>query len=185
MNQKIDEKDLILRIAKGDTEAEQLLFSQFQVLSKVGIMVRRRVTTSRENQNDLINEIAIALLENLRRGKLDPEKGSLGTYMWGVARNKVRDFLKPHRVRKRQGQELEEYLLVDEPNSTGKLEDNDMLQKALSKLDEKYQNVLKMRYLKELEVPEIAEKLGRTPTQVYSQIHYGMSLLRIEVEKLE
>ncbi len=140
-------------------------------------MVRARVQASREDQNDLINEVLMSILGNLRRGMFDPEKGQLGSYLWGIARNKIRDFFK-RVAQDRQHDAIAEDLPDFHPDPFERQQKRRQLHNALQKLDEKYRIVLTLRYQEELEIEDIAGQLGLTHTQVYNQIHYGLRLLR-------
>lgn len=176
-NQSDLETDLLERIHQGDPEAEKLLFDTFQVLPKISMMVRRRISAPREDLNDLINDIALSVIINLRKGMLDSAKGSLGTYIWGITRNKIRDYLKPNAVRKRQTQELDESYLTFHDRSLERKEERHQLRSAIRRLESKYRDALMMRYYEELSIKEMAEKLSLSVTQVYTRIHYALELL--------
>lgn len=179
------EANLLSRIKKGDQEAERILFEQFDLYRRIGMMVRQRIQASPEEQNDLVSEIVMSLLINLRKGMLDAGKGSVGTYAYGIARNKIRNYLRPSSVVKRRGEALEETHLIMEDNTLEKAETAKVLSKTIKNLSFKYQKVLMMRYYDGLAIPEIAAQLKLQKTQVYSQIHYALQLLEVELKKNE
>jgi RNA polymerase sigma-70 factor (ECF subfamily) len=77
--------DLLELMAAGDREAFATLFRRYQ-----GQVYRfaRQMIGSKDAAEDVTQEVFIALAENVRR--YDPELGSLGTYLYGIARNLVR-----------------------------------------------------------------------------------------------
>ncbi|MCB0258988.1 MAG: sigma-70 family RNA polymerase sigma factor [Calditrichaeota bacterium] len=176
---------LLQRIQSGDPEAEQELFVKGNLLEKISMIVRHRIQDSPEAQQELVSDIVMSLLLSLRKGMFDPEKGSLGTYAYGVARNKIRNYYRPSVSNKRQGTTLMENHLIFEDNRLEKAEVTHVMERVLKNLAPKYQEVIIMRYYEELSVNEIARRINLTPKQVYSRIHYGLELIRSEIDKLE
>ena len=176
------ENELVHRICQGDKQAEQFLFRHYELLGKIGMMVRQRVKASKEDQRDLVNDIAYSMIINLRKGMFDPDKGSLSTYLWGITRNKIRDYLKPNAARKRNTDLLEEGHLVTYDDTIENNERSRILKKGISQLETKYRQILQLRYFEELTIPEIVEKIDLKPSQVYSRIHYALRLLEEELD---
>ena len=87
------ETELIKRIYKGDPQVENELFSQFD--SRIVRKVRFSIGMNNEDWQDVVSEIQVAMLNNLREGKFDVARGvSLGTYVFGITMNKIRDYFK-------------------------------------------------------------------------------------------
>jgi RNA polymerase sigma-70 factor (ECF subfamily) len=72
-------------MATGDREAFGALFRRYQSLV---YRFARQMTGSKEAAEDVTQEVFIALAENA--GRYNADLGSLGTYLYGIARNLVR-----------------------------------------------------------------------------------------------
>ena len=175
--------DLIInRILKGDREAEQELLLQF--IEEIKTIVRHQLGDRHEYWEDLTNEVCIALIQNLRKGKFDPEKAKLGSYIYGIAKNKISDF-------RRQGMDIiKEDISKKEipiiPEISERFEDEelrDIMRSQLKKLKPKYRKVLILRYYKELSIGKIAETLGIPKEKVSEGIYYATELLRKKCQK--
>ncbi len=172
------EIELISRIRSGDHSAEIELLEQFDVVKRVQIIVRTRLTAPQDDYQDLVSEIVMAVLINLRAGKFDPEKGKLCTYIWGIARNKIRDYLKPKAARHRQSLPLDDHHLSVQAFSMETKEDMALLRSVVASLDDKYKEIIILRYYKELAIEEIGQQLELSNSQVYNRIHYALGLIR-------
>lgn len=180
---KTAEIDLIRRIKSGDRAAEQELFANYQVFERVELMIRTRVRAPYEDQNDLINEVILSILTNLRRGMFNPEKGVLGSYLWGIARNKIRDYFKPD-VLRGKALTIENDLFDCRETALERREKSRILLSILKGLENKYQEIILLRYYEDLSIEDISEQLSIKPTQVYNRIHYALSLIRNEWQKI-
>ena len=181
---KEQEIELIKRIYAGDAQAENELFSQFD--SRIVRKVRFSIGTNNKDWQDVVSEIQMALLNNLREGKFDVERGaSLGTYVFGITMNKIRDYFK---FRKKQEimtpiRSAEHDLSVEECPDIEQQEIRKMLRQLLEKLKIKYKEVLYLRYYEELSVAEISQKINLPPRRVSERINYAVKLLQKECEK--
>jgi len=175
------ESDLLYRIKCGDHSAERELFKRYSVMERVETMVHTRVHAPLSDRRDLIGDILFSILISLRKGHFDPQRGEIGSYIWGIARNKIRDYLKPGYGR--QTFTIIEEILLDEQDNSFQEERRDRLKAALKKLDQKYRQVIFMRYYEEMKINEIARKLQLEPPQVYNRIHYAISLIREIIKK--
>ncbi len=174
--------DLINRILKGDREAEQELLLQF--IEEIKTIVRHQLGERHEYWQDLVNEICIALIENLRKGKFNPEKAKLGSYIYGIAKNKIFDF------RRQRMEIIKEDISKKDipiyPEISERFEDEelrDIMRTQLRKLRPKYRKVLILRYYKGLSIGEIAEILGIPNEKVSERIYYATELLRKKCRK--
>ncbi|MGH1363271.1 MAG: RNA polymerase sigma factor [Calditrichia bacterium] len=175
------ESDLLYQIQCGDHTAEREIFRRYEVLSRVETMVHSRIRAPLSDRNDLIGEILLSILLSLRKGKFDPARGEIGSYIWGIARNKIRDYLKP--TPNRYMLSLIEEILVEDERDKEIQERRGRLKLALAKLDNKYRQVIFMRYYEEFTIEDMARKLQLEPSQVYNRIHYSISLIREIVKK--
>ena len=168
---------LIRKIAEGNREAEKQLFRDFDLLLKLGFIVRARVQVSREEQQDLIADIAGTILQLLRDGKYDPSRGSLGVYVKGVARNKIREYFRSSkRAIARSDVEPDELPDLEKEHDHEEL--REQFASIIRQMSAKYREVLVARYYHELSISEIAQNANLTDKQVYNRLHYAIRLLK-------
>jgi len=177
-----EEQDLQLlqRLQAGDRAAETELFQVYgpQIVHKV----RYTSGITREDSQDLISEIQMTVLISLREGKFDTNKGiSLGSYIYGITRNKIRDYFKM--------QKKEEVFIAADPlpESATSIEEafeleqheiRQMVRNLLSQLKLKYKEVLYLRYFEELSVIQISERIHLPPRRVSERLNYAIKLLQ-------
>lgn len=172
-------QNIVERIRRGDRAAENELYRQFN--SRIHHLVRMAVGYANDDRQDLVSEIQLAVLESVRKGSYDPQKGVvLGAYVYGIARNKLRDYYKASKRRERVIQACDE-----EPHALDKYEADekeiqDLLHQLLSRLKIKYQQVLYLRFYDQLSVAEISERIKLPPRRVSERLNYAVKLLRKE-----
>ena len=88
-----NEQKLLQRIARGEKTAEQELLKRHAIVEKIEMMVYTRLNAPKEDKDDLVGKILLNVILNLRNGRYNPQKGDLNSYIWGIARNKIKDYL--------------------------------------------------------------------------------------------
>ena len=178
------EIDLVKKIQSGNSDAENELFSRFDV--RIARKVRYSLGAANADWEDIVSEIQLALLDSLRKGKFDLNKStSLGCYVYGITMNKVRDYFK---LQKRQGVMTtnpppENELSAEQEYEFENREMRDMLRTLLGKLKLKYKEVLYLRYYEEFSINQISQQIKLPPRRVSERINYALKLLRKECEK--
>lgn len=88
------DEELLARIAAGDGEALAIVFRRHQ-----GTVYRfsRQMLGSREAAEDVTQDVFVALAKS--PGRFNPATSSLSTYLYGIARNLVRQRYKKSRTR--------------------------------------------------------------------------------------
>ncbi|MBN2008188.1 sigma-70 family RNA polymerase sigma factor [candidate division KSB1 bacterium] len=177
------ENKLIKKIRAGDRTAEQELFSNFD--SRIERKVRYTIGFQNEDWKDVVCDIQLALLDSLRCGKFDTEKGiSLGSYTYGITMNKIRDYFKHQKKRENiMSDPLEKDLCAMDPDEVEDTELRDTLKKLILKLKLKYKEILYLRFYEELAISEISQRIGLPPRRVSERINYAVKLLRKECKK--
>jgi RNA polymerase sigma factor (sigma-70 family) len=174
------DKNLIVRILQGETKAET------ELLQKYGPLIARKVSfdlgAGNADWRDVAADAQLALLISLRDGKFDIDRGtSLGSYVYGITINKIRDYFKTQKTRPLVKESLPECIVsAAETYDLERKEIRSKLRTLLGKLKIKYQEVLYMRYYEELSITEISEKINLSPRRVSERIHYAITLLRKE-----
>ena len=87
------DRDLVEKIKTGDTQAEIRLLKRFS--PRISRKVSYHLGTGNTDLQDITADIQLAILMSLRDGKFDIDRGSsLGSYIYGVTTNKIRDYFK-------------------------------------------------------------------------------------------
>ena len=141
--------------------------------------------SSQEVAEDLSSEVFMKTWETYKEQARNPksEIRNIQAYIYQIARNVVADH---YRGRKVQIVSVEETIeIVDSADS---LHDQaalnmemDRVQKALTTIQDDYQNLIIWRYLDELSVPEIAQITGKTEDNVRVGIHRALQALKGKV----
>ncbi|MDW7680290.1 MAG: RNA polymerase sigma factor [bacterium] len=174
------DKELAQRIQAGDRQAEHELYSKYH--PKIVHHVIRAIGTFNEDCEDIINETLLSVIISIRDGHYDTKMDmALGSYIYGITRNKVRDHfkkVKKHSVVDSDVKLQYLHLSVNQEMEYEREEMKNTIRQALSQLKIKYQEVLYLRYFEGLSIEEISEKLGISPQRVSERIHYALKLLK-------
>jgi len=178
---------LALRIARGDSEAENDFFLCFGEQIKMMVQARLPRKVPPEDREDLVSELQEAVLLSLRKGRFDPSREKpLGAYIAGIAGNIVGQYFR----RKRKEKMGETGLRFEDSPAAGNIfadlidaEREAALRKSLSRLKPRYKEVLLLRIYEQQSIEEIAEKLGLERRRVSERIHYAIQLLLKECTK--
>ncbi len=136
-----------------------------------------RLTRCRHEAENLCQETFFRLL---RAAPEFPAEASLRTWLYRVARRLALDAARKHRP------ELTETPLVSDP-SPGPLavqetdEELESMLRSLHRLPPLYRHTLTLRFLEELDYPEIAEIEGVSESALRTRVQKGLSLLRAEM----
>jgi len=139
--------------------------------------------SNREQALDLAQDTFTKTWEYLvKGGKIDNVKA----FLYRIATNAIIDY----RRKKKSGSldalmdvgfDTQEQRPVDHESQS----DGEIVRMTLAELDEKYRDVLTMRYINELSVKEIAESLGESENNVSVRIHRGIAKMKDLLEKRE
>jgi RNA polymerase sigma-70 factor (ECF subfamily) len=141
----------------------------------------RRYTHLKEEAEDLTQEVFLRVYLNLRTFR--PDNGKLTHWLRRVGRNLIIDHLRRNRRMTRRSGEFQEALYaVCEPPAApethlSRNETSDMLHHCLSLLVPELQEVLVLKYLREMSCQEISRKLGMPEGTVKSRIYRGRAKL--------
>ncbi|MFM2357608.1 MAG: hypothetical protein RJA61_345 [Candidatus Parcubacteria bacterium] len=131
--------------------------------------------SSREVALDLTQDIFTKTWEYLSQGK---EVKNIKAFLFQVARNIVIDYYRKHKsvsldVELENGVQFE-----DMHSETGARSEISHMLSALEKLPEQYREILRLRYIDDLSVSEIAETIGEKENAVSVRIHRGVEKLK-------
>jgi len=163
----------------GDQNAFSKLYDHF--VDKIYRFVFFKVPN--EEAFDLTENVFVKVLEN--REYYAVKKGSFSTWIYTIARNTVIDF---YRVSKTH-LDLDE--IIDLPDNTQDVElkvegvlNSEILKSAISKLPQKYQDMIVLRFIDDMSYGEIADICEKTEVSVRVDIHRALKKLKIELKEL-
>jgi RNA polymerase sigma-70 factor (ECF subfamily) len=188
---KIDgqEKDdvLLRRAAKGDEDAFTLLYRRHQAaLYRFAL----RMTSSAWAAEEIVQDVFMTLVRQPK--KYDAERGALGAFLYGVARNKVMKHLE------RTPRELS----LDEKSADGceargmpqdgvtpahwaeQKERREQVRAAVQELPAEFREVVVLCELEEMSYEEAARWMGCPIGTIRSRLHRGRALLLAKLEML-
>ncbi len=173
---------LVLSCQSGDARALELLARRWHPRL---IQHAYRLTGNREAAADAAQEAWIGIVRGMR-GLRDP--ALFGSWALRIVRNKSRDWIRKESRRRGAARELESLAAADGAHSGPGTEDSDpsagshaavaSLRRAMEHLSEEQRVILRLFYVEDRSVAEIAEILGRPPGTVKSRLFYARRRLR-------
>ncbi|MBL4686766.1 MAG: sigma-70 family RNA polymerase sigma factor [Nannocystaceae bacterium] len=173
------DEELLAAWAKGDRDAANQLFERH--FTAVYRFFRSKLS---EQVEDLVQDTFVGVVTGRERLR---DTASFRSYMFGVARNILRQHFRKGRV---QGGEVEMSVqsVVDLcpgfGTALGKKQEHRVHAQALSRLPVDYQIAIELFYWEKLSGPEIADVLELTEPAVRSRIHRAKKALRTEIEQV-
>jgi RNA polymerase sigma-70 factor (ECF subfamily) len=178
-----DDVDLVRRAAAGDRNAFGAIFERYQ---NVVYRFARAMTGSPDLAEDVAQEVFMILIQELKR--YDPERATLSTYLYGVARNVSR-----HRLRRqRRFQPVESPQLTQADGTPGadplqrivNDETGSEIRRALGRVPVKFREVVVLCDLHDLSYADAGAALHISTNAVRSRLHRGRQLLRQRLSML-
>lgn len=160
--------------ARTDTTAFLALYDRYA--PRIGRYVASRIGTGPAVE-DVISFVFLQALANI--GSYDASRGSVGAWLFGIARNAVNRYYRAPRSvplieeadrRLDAGLTPEEYVVREEGVAR--------LRAAVTHLRVEQQEALALRYLGELSFTEIAQALGRSEGAAKMLVRRGLDALR-------
>jgi len=152
-------------------------------------LVLEQVDRDEAVAEDLVQEVFLAALSSLDRFRGESQ---LYTWLRGIALHKINDFYRHHAREAKpikssddsDGLELEQ-TRDNEPATHTVLEDEEVRQsvhQALADLPHDYQEVLVLKYLKDMPVLAISQIMGRSPKSVEGLLSRARKAMRDNLE---
>lgn len=186
---KLNEKKILKKISEGNIQAENALINAYY--PKVRMIVGMRVH-NKEDRQEILNDVFIGLMEKLKNGGFDPEKGSsLSGYINGIIHNTISQYLKDYYSANSRREKLNEHISENFDNKNDfaiDLEEKEeeenqrkIWRNLIDNLKPKYKEVLYLRFYENLSVNEIAKKKKLSPQKISDYIKYSKKLLLKEM----
>jgi RNA polymerase sigma-70 factor (ECF subfamily) len=181
------ETKLVEKLRSGDSAATAEFYNLYR--NRLYSLVLQQVDRDETAAEDLVQEVFLAALSSLDKFRGDSQ---LYTWLRSIALHKINDFYR-HQAREPKpressddsdGLELEQ-TRADEPATHTVLEDEEVRQsvhQALTDLPQDYQEVLVLKYLKDMPVLAISQIMGRSPKSVEGLLSRARKAMRDNLE---
>ena len=171
---------LILRLQKKDVVALGLLYRRY---ARLIYSVCARILRNPDAE-DLVHDVFLSVYR--RCGSFDPEKGSARSWLIQLAYHSCfnwRAYLKARHGHRNGGEEPGMPVALLEPSQntdpTDSIVSNPRMKAAFESLSEEQQLALKLYFLEECTLQEIAQELGWSYDRVKHHVYRGIDRLRL------
>lgn len=175
----LDENKLIRECQKGKKESfNELIIKYYQFVLKFLI----KLTENEEISQDLVQETFLKLIKNIEKYDVKG-KASFSTYLIKIAKNTYIDYL---RKNQKISSDIDIETLSDSSFIEEKIIDKnefDIVLKEIEKLPFEQAEAIKLKYMEEYSLKEIAEKMGTKEKTVKSRIHDGKEKIKKKLKK--
>lgn len=175
-----DERKLIEK-AKKDPEAFSKLYDEYY--SQIFGYILKRVANLDITQ-DICSETFLKVLKNL--WKFRWQNVPFSSWLYRIANNEIANFFRKRKYKSVSLEKISEPVEFSNPFSETlkaeeelkKYQDFLRIQKEISKLKIKYQEVIVLRFFEKKEIREIAQILGKKEGTIKSLLHRGLETLK-------
>jgi RNA polymerase sigma-70 factor (ECF subfamily) len=138
--------------------------------------IRWRCANLRDLVEDVLQETWVTVARNLRR--FQPETGPFQAWLGGIASNVIRNALRSRNRWSARQRPLNESLVKDTCPGIDARERSERIARALASLPERYEQVLRAKYLDQLSVASIAASCHETEKAIESLLTRARSAFR-------
>ena len=173
------EKDLIVRLQRGDQTAFELLFHFYYPGL---VMYAMQFTADEADAEEIVQDFFVRVWE--RHQQLTP-CDSLKSYFFSSVKNGSLDFLKHQKIEKQYISEMIElsgHHLAYDPDLYINSDLQEKLKKGIALLPEKCREIFVMSRIRGLKNEEIAAELNVSKRTVETQISKALKVLRVELK---
>ena len=165
-----------------NNKTEKVFMESYEEFSDAIFRYALFQTSNKETALDIAQDTFIKTWQYLQKGA---EVENIKAFLYRVAKNLIID----HR-RKKKSSSLdqileagvdfteEENVLEEKEKDFEKAQDKERVLKAIEKIDEKYKEILLMRYIEEMSIKEIGDILDKSQNHVSVMIHRGVEKLK-------
>jgi len=177
------ETKLVEKLRSGDSAAMEEVYNLYR--NRLYSLVLKQVDRDEAIAEDLVHEVFLAALRSLDKFRGDSQ---LYTWLRSIALHKINDFYR-HQAREPKAEnsfpdfdalELER-IRGNEPATFTVLESEEVRQsvhQALADLPQDYQEVLVLKYIKDMPVLAISQIMGRSPKSVEGLLSRARKAMR-------
>lgn len=170
----VDVKKLIKRCQRGDQQAfDDLIRLYYSYVS--GFLLK--ACNDRYLCEDLTQETFLKMIQNIEKYDLK-SKTAFGTWLIAIAKNCYIDWL---RRNKTQMEDIDSFQFEDSVNIEQQVSQKmeyEQVMEALQSLPPEQAEAIRLKYLEDMTLAEIAERFNVQPKTIKSRIHDGTMKLR-------
>lgn len=182
------ETKLVERLRSHDSEAMEEFYNAYK--SRLYSLILEQVGQDEATAEDLVQDVFVAAIDSLEKFRGDSQ---LYTWLRSIALHKINDLYR-HQARhprsKGASDEDDEVARLEQigdpqPSTSTQMEDEEVrqsLHQALADLPEDYQQVLVLKYLKDMPVLAISQIMGRSPKAVEGLLSRARKAMRDSLE---
>jgi len=177
------ETELVEKLRSGDSTAMEEFYSVYK--ARLYFLISEQVGRDEAVAEDLVQEVFLAALSSLHKFRGDSQ---FYTWLRSIALHKINDF---HRRRAREPKAKISssepdfpklaHIGDNEPATSSQMESEEIrqsVQRALADLPQAYQEVLVLKYLKDMPVLAISQIMGRSPKSVEGLLSRARKAMR-------
>lgn len=175
---KEQEKDLVVRCQDGDKHAMEALILHYQ---QWVYNIAYGILGTREDASDMAQEVFLWLWEHIGQFRF---RSRFSTWLYRIVTNRCINVKDQKKRRQTDAMEIDDsqpWAPIDTETpekSVLRLEQREILQKALTELKDDYRQVLVLREMQDLSYEELAEVIGCSVGRVKSKLHEARKALR-------
>jgi len=178
---------LLRRAAKGDEEAFTLLYRRHQAAM---FRFALRMTGNAWAAEEIVQDVFMILMREPK--KYDAERGTLGAFLYGIARNRVMKHLErlPREVslEEKNGNGTGAQIVLQDASTPAtwaeKRERSEQVRTAVLDLPAEFREAVVLCELEEMSYEEAARMAGCPIGTIRSRLHRGRALLMAKLEML-
>ncbi len=178
---------LLRRAAKGDEEAFTLLYRRHQAAM---YRFALRMTGNTWAAEEIVQDVFMILMREPK--KYDAERGTLGAFLYGIARNRVMKHLErlPREVslEEKNGNGTGAQIVLQDASTPAtwaeKRERSEQVRTAVLDLPAEFREAVVLCELEEMSYEEAARMAGCPIGTIRSRLHRGRALLMAKLEML-
>jgi RNA polymerase sigma-70 factor (ECF subfamily) len=175
-----DEREVIRRARKGDKAAVSALYEAYAqtVFQYISYRVDSDATAE-----DLTADVFLRMVRGLPQYEFTG--APFGAWLFRIAANRITDY---YREGRREMVEISEDYKSDAPDLFDQLtkeEERSRLHQALQALSEDFQNIITLRFMKEMSHAEVAVVIGKSEAAVRVMQHRALKALAVELDRLQ
>jgi RNA polymerase sigma factor (sigma-70 family) len=181
------DRELLLRVRRGDEEAFRGLFGRYAPVARA---LALRVVRQSQLAEEIVQEAFLALWRNPEG--YDERRGSVRSWLMGMVHHRAVDAVRREQAHRRRAEDMVAGLreTEDDPaeelvQELGRPEERRVVRRALATLPAEQRDVIEMMYFDGLTQSRIAETTGIPLGTVKSRSLLGMRRLRSALEELE
>jgi RNA polymerase sigma-70 factor (ECF subfamily) len=182
-----NETRLVEKLSSGDSAAMAEFYNLYR--NRLYSLVLEHVDRDENIAEDLVHEVFLAALSSLDKFRGDSQ---LYTWLRSIALHKINDFYR-HQAREprpRESSADSDGLELEQPRDSEPAihtvledeEDRQSVHQALADLPHDYQEVLVLKYLKDMPVLAISQIMGRSPKSVEGLLSRARKAMRDNLE---